>query len=590
MIGPPSRTDQHQRTLPIASRATVIAETRHLWRHHRTEFTLVAVWHVLAALTGLAGPWAIGQIVAEVSSGRADLGTVNRFVAVLGVGLLLQTALTWWGRRAALILSERIFDRLRTDFMNRSLALPLSTVERAGTGDLLARTTHDVAAVEYVIRSGIPALTVAVVSVVVAGVAAVLTAPLVAAVIVLAPLVHWWPTRWYLTRAGEGYLWEHASYAAVNGVASETIEGASTIDALGLQAAREARFLAAIDEGRSAERYTMGLRLRWIPWLDIGLFLPIAVALLWGGWLSWQGLVSIGALTTVVLYLQQLLDPIAEVIGWLDEIQYASTSASRILGVAEVPSDRQATGALPASEVIEARDVRYGYRTNHDVLHGVSLTLIPGERLAIVGPSGAGKSTLGRLLAGIDAPTQGAVECGRVPLVDLNLAVLRGEVALVSQEHHIFVGTLAENLRLPTPEATETELLAALAAVDALEWVTALPEGVDTVIGSGGHPLTEPQAQQVALARVVLADPHTVVLDEATSLLDPRAARHLERSLGAVLEGRTVVAIAHRLMTAHDADRVCVIEAGHITELGSHTELLAANGAYAALWRSWRED
>jgi ABC-type multidrug transport system fused ATPase/permease subunit len=223
-------------------------------------------------------------------------------------------------------------------------------------------------------------------------------------------------------------------------------------------------------------------------------------------------------------------------------------------------------------------------------LNGLSLTIRPGERLAIVGPSGAGKSTIGRLLAGIDAPRSGSVMVGNVALASMPLPMLRRHVALVTQEHHIFIGTVRENLALAKPEATDDEIIRALDAVDALEWVQTLPQGILTELGTTGYQVSPAQAQQVALARLVLSDPHTLVLDEATAMLDPRAARHLERSLVAVLRGRTVVAIAHRLHTAHDADRVCVVIGGKIAELGTHDELVALNGEYAALWSSWRNE
>jgi ABC-type multidrug transport system fused ATPase/permease subunit len=413
---------------------------------------------------------------------------------------------------------------------------------------------------------------------------------MVALPVVVGVPILFWSTRRYLRYAPDGYLRERATYAVLNGVVTESADGGRTVDALRLGGRRRRRMDAALRDCYDAEIYTLGLRMRWFPAVEFSFFVPVAVTLVWGGWLIAGGHTTAGTVIAVALYIQQMAGPLDELISWLDEVQVGATSLARVIGIADVPADRKPTGETPDGPRLAATDVRYAYRSGRDVLNGVSLDLEPGERLAIVGPSGAGKSTLGRLLAGIDGPREGRVDVGGVRLVDLELAQLRGEVALVTQEHHVFVGTLEDNLRLARPEASREQLLEALSAVDAREWATGLPDGLDTTVGSGGHRLTEPQAQQLALARLVLADPHTLVLDEATSLLDPRAARHLERSLAAVVEGRTVVAIAHRLMTAHDADRVCVVEDGVITEIGSHHELLEADGAYAALWRSWRDE
>ncbi|MGB0101161.1 MAG: ABC transporter ATP-binding protein, partial [Nocardioides sp.] len=393
--------------------------------------------------------------------------------------------------------------------------------------------------------------------------------------------------RWYLKRAKAGYLRESATYSQINATLTETVEGARTVEALGLRDERVRAVDADIEQSYWAERYTLYLRTVFFPSMETAYLIPTVTTLLFGGYLYTQGEVTLGAVTTATLYVQMLIDPVDRIVSILDELQLGAASLARLLGVAQVPDDREATGREPDGEKIDAQDVRFSYVEGRDVLHGVDLSVGVGERIAMVGPSGAGKSTLGRLLAGIHPPRTGSVTVGGVGLTELPLGDLRGHVALVTQEHHVFAGTLRDNLALARPGSHDADLRGALAAVDALAWVEALPDGLQTEVGSGGRALSAAQAQQVALARLVLADPHTLVLDEATSLIDPRAARHLERSLAAVLEGRTVIAIAHRLFSAHDADRVAVVEDGRIAELGSHDELVAAGGSYAALWDSW---
>jgi len=580
---------QEAARLPVAGSATVRAYLKTLFRRHRRAFGWLTLVNAVAALSGMVGPWLLGNVVEKLSQGKTD---VDLPYVVIGFvcALLVQTVFVRLTRLRGAVLGEEMLADLREDFLVRAVGLPPGVLERAGTGDLLSRITTDVDRLSHAMRDAVPQLTIAIIWASLLIGALIVTAPELAVAVVIAMPVLIIGARWYFRRAPSAYRSEAAGYAAVASGLAETVDAGRTVESHRLGDRRIKLGDTRIGQWVAWERYTLYLRMILFPVINMTHTIALAAVLVIGGGFAIQGWLTVGALTTGALYIQMLVEPVNMMIRWYDELQVAQVSLARLVGVREIEEAAAAEQAEPEGRTVLADEVRFGYLEGRDVLHGVTLTVEPGARVALVGPSGAGKSTLGRLLAGIYSPRVGDITLGGAALDKMSAEQVRSHVALVNQEHHVFVGSVRDNLRLARPGAADAELWAALRSVDADGWVAGFDNGLDTEVGSGGISLTPAQAQQVALARLVLADPHTLVLDEATSLMDPRAARHLERSLAGVLEGRTVVAIAHRLHTAHDADVIAVVEDGKIVELGGHDELVDAQGPYAALWHSWHGD
>lgn len=565
--------------LPVATPAEVRRSIIGLLALEKCTVALACLLHIAAAGAAAALPVMLGRVIDGIGSGW-DVTRVDMVCAALIGCVAAQMTLTRTGRRVGHRFGDRSAARIRERALERALRLPRGVVERAGTGDLSTRTTGDVAAVAELLRHTGPEVAAAAVEVLALIAAAFLIDPVLALgpAVVMPPLAL--ASWWYLRTARPVFLDERAAMSELAEVLTASAGGSRTIAAHQMRAERLAVGHRAARLHHRLLLRVVSLHCRYLPALDLAYLLPVFAVLVGGGLWAVDGGVTVGAVVACTMLAYRLSGPLDRIMYSLTEFQTAGAALARVEGIGKVPTeDREAS---TDGHEVEVAGVRFGYEDGPDVLHGLDLRPRPGEHLAVVGRSGAGKSTLARLIAGIDTPRSGTVTIGGVPAASLKLEELRRKVILVTQEHHVFDASLRDNLALADEAGDDAVLLEALHRVGA-DWAA----GLDIVIGDSGLRLAPAQAQQVALARVVLADPDVVILDEATAMLDTAVKGEVEASLAAALEGRTVIQIAHQLQAARSADRVVVVEEGRVVESGPHDELLRRGGAYADLWDAW---
>jgi ATP-binding cassette subfamily B protein len=573
------------------------APARAVWRHvrvivrpMRSLYLGAGLAVMLATLITLAGP-ALVRYAVDAGIKKHQTHPLN-IAALVFLGLALAKPFIL---RAQILMAaragERFLHALRLAAFDKLQALPLGFFEQQRAGVLVSRLTSDVQSLNEFVREALVEIAGSGLQIVLTVVALTLLSPKLAAIsLVSLPILI--ASSWsFHHSAGRAYHAIRDRVAETLTALQEGLAGVRVVQAF----RREKRTLEQYKPRSQAQvhawRRASFVNIRLFAFLPLAQAFALIVVLLTAASMYRRGEISIGTITAFVLYLIQLFDPIGRFTEWLGDFRQGLAALSKIVGLLEVPSPiEEQPGAveLPREGILALRGVTFGYGDRNAVVHNLTIEFAPGEHVALVGATGAGKSTVAKLLTRQYDPRQGTIALGGVDLRDSTLESLHRRIVLLPQEGHLFTGTIADNVRLAHPDAGDDDVRGALRSIGALDRFESLPDGLQTDVQTRGLRLSAGERQLVGIARVALADPAVIVLDEATSSLDPATEAAVERALASVAEGRTVVTIAHRLSTAERADRVAVMEHGRLVEVATHDELVEQGERYARLWASWQ--